>query len=248
MSEPEVVRHPDGGALADAIADALVERTNAALAERGVAHLVLTGGGIGIAALRSLRRAAERADLDWSRVHLWWGDERFLPTKDAERNETQACEALIDHIDIPSDHVHPMPASDGMDGDHVEHASTRYKRELTRAAHGEASVPDFDVCMLGVGPDAHVASLFPGLPEVREDEASVAAVRDSPKPPARRVTLTMPALRSAREVWVLASGEGKAEPVRLGLAGGSTDEAPVAGARGRERTLFWVDEAAAARI
>jgi 6-phosphogluconolactonase len=248
MSEPEVVRRAGAGALAEAIADALVEAVNAALAERGVAHLVLTGGGIGIAALRSLRLAAEREGLDWSRVHLWWGDERFLPDKDPERNETQACEALIDHIDIPAGQVHPMPASDGLDGDHVEHAVTRYKRELTLAARSQAPVPDFDVCLLGVGPDAHVASLFPGLPQVREDEAAVAAVRDSPKPPPRRVTLTLPALRSARQVWVLASGEGKAEPVRLGLAGGSVDEAPVAGARGRERTVFWVDDAAAALI
>ncbi|WP_028648285.1 6-phosphogluconolactonase [Nocardiopsis sp. CNT312] len=248
MSGPEVLRYPDGGRLAEAAAERLADMIAQAGREERTFHLALTGGGVGIATLRALGERARAVDLDWSHVHLWWGDERFLPEKDPERNETQACEALIDRITIPVHHVHPMPASDGMDGDSVDHAVTRYKRELTAAARGRAPVPRFDVCLLGVGPDAHVASLFPGLPAVREDEAAVAAVHDSPKPPPRRISLTLPSINTAREVWLLASGESKAQAVRLGLAGGDPGEAPVAGARGAERTLFWVDEAAAARI
>ncbi|WP_017610586.1 6-phosphogluconolactonase [Nocardiopsis xinjiangensis] len=248
MSEPEVVRHRDGGELATAVAGELARKIQSAVAERGVAHVALTGGGIGIRTLVELRNAAERIGLDWSAVHLWWGDERFLPDKDRERNETQACEALIDHIDIPSHQVHPIPASDGADGDSVEHAATRYSRELAVAAHGAGPVPSFDVCLLGVGPDAHVASLFPGLPQVHDDEAAVVGVHEAPKPPPRRVTLTLPSIRSSRRVWLIASGEGKAEAVRLGLAGGPVQEAPVAGARGRESTVFWLDEEAASRI
>lgn len=249
MSAPEIVRLADAESLADGIAGRLIDQIKAALAERDVAHLALTGGGIGIASLAALRRAAEREGMDsWSGVHLWWGDERFLPDGDPDRNETQACQALINHIDIPADNVHPIPASDGQDGDHVTHAATRYARELSVAGRGQGPVPRFDVCLLGVGPDAHVASLFPGLPGVTENETSVAAVHDAPKPPPTRITLTLPAIRAAREVWVLASGQDKAEPVRLGLAGGSVDVAPVAGARGAEHTVFWVDEAAATKL
>ncbi|WP_017572991.1 6-phosphogluconolactonase [Nocardiopsis halotolerans] len=248
MSEPEILRHADAGALADSVALKLVNMIVQAESDRRDFHLVLTGGGIGIRSLEAVRDHAKEAGISWSHVHLWWGDERFLPERDPERNETQACEALIDAVAIPSDNVHPMPASNGLDGDHVGHAATRYGRELAVAARARGPVPEFDVCLLGVGPDAHVASLFPGLPGVREDEASVAAVHDSPKPPPQRITLTLPSIRAARQVWVLASGEGKAEAVRLGLAGGSVDEAPVAGARGAERTVFWVDEAAASKL
>jgi len=248
MSEPEIVRHDDAAGLADSLALRLVNLIVQAEADKRDFHLVLTGGGIGIRALESVRDHANEAGISWDHVHLWWGDERFLPDKDPERNETQACRALIDAISVPAHQVHPIPASDGLDGNHVEHAATRYGRELAVAARGRGPVPVFDVCLLGVGPDAHVASLFPGLSGVRENEASVAAVYDSPKPPAERVTLTFPSIRTARQVWVLASGEGKAEAVRLGLAGGSVDEAPVAGARGAERTVFWVDEAAASKL
>ncbi|MBB6119753.1 6-phosphogluconolactonase [Nocardiopsis algeriensis] len=248
MSEPQVVRHADAEELAGSVALRLVNMIVQAEAEKRPFHLVLTGGGIGIATLAALRDRAAESNVNWSHVHLWWGDERFLPDKDPERNETQACEALIDAIDVPPHQVHPMPASDGMDGDQVEHAATRYARELTTAARGQGPVPQFDVCLLGVGPDAHVASLFPGLSHVREDGASVTAVHDSPKPPPQRVTLTFPSIRSAREVWLLASGESKAEAVRLGLAGTDVDRAPVSGARGAEKTVFWVDEAAASLI
>lgn len=248
MSEPEVVRHPDDGALASAVADELARQIQSAVAERGVAHVVLTGGGIGVKSLIKLREVSDRIGLDWSSVHLWWGDERFLPDRDRDRNETQACEALIDHVGVPSHQVHPMPASDGADGDQVDHAATRYSQELAVAARGAGPVPAFDVCLLGVGPDAHVASLFPGLPQVHDDEAAAVGVRDAPKPPPSRVTLTLPSIGAARQVWLLAAGQSKAEAVRLGLAGGSVDEAPVAGARGRERTVFWLDEEAASRI
>ncbi|WP_017614452.1 6-phosphogluconolactonase [Nocardiopsis salina] len=248
MSEPEVVRHPDDEALASAVADELARQIQSAVAERGVAHVVLTGGGIGIKSLIKLRETSERIGLDWSPVHLWWGDERFLPDRDRDRNETQACEALIDHIGVPSHQVHPMPASDGADGDQVDHAATRYSQELAVAARGAGPVPAFDVCLLGVGPDGHVASLFPGLAQVHDDEAAAVGVHDSPKPPPHRVTLTLPSIGAARQVWLLAAGEGKAEAVRLGLAGGSVDEAPVAGARGSERTVFWLDEDAASQI
>ena len=109
-------------------------------------------------------------------------------------------------------------------------------------------MPSFDVLMLGIGPEGHVASLFPGRPELG-DTRPVVAVRDSPKPPPTRLSLTLPSIQAAREVWILAAGEEKADAVALALTGdGPEGPVPAAGARGRQRTLFLLDSAAAAKV
>ncbi|MEV5829886.1 6-phosphogluconolactonase [Spirillospora sp. NPDC052242] len=245
MSGPLAVPHPDADAVAQAAAARLVTAIADAQAERGVASIVLTGGGVGTAVLTALGSSPARHAVDWRRVDVWWGDERFLPSGDPERNETGAREALLDRVDADPARVHAMPASDGPDGDDVEAAARRYAAELAAAAGGNGPVPAFDVLMLGVGPDAHVASLFPGMPQLTAADP-VVAVRDAPKPPPTRISLTYPSLRSAREVWLLAAGEGKADAVRLALAPGTPPEkAPVVGARGVERTLLLLDRAAA---
>ncbi|AFR06910.1 6-phosphogluconolactonase [Nocardiopsis alba] len=248
MSEPEIVRTIDAEQLAQSAASRLAKLIVSAETEGRDFHLVLTGGGVGIRTLAALRDEALACGMKWSHVHLWWGDERFLPEGDPERNETQAREALIADIDIPAHQVHPMPSSDGTDHAEAERAATTYSQALAVAARGKGPVPEFDVCLLGLGPDAHVASLFPGLPGVHEDEAAVVAVHDSPKPPPTRISLTLCAIGTARQVWVLAAGESKAEAVRLGLSDASVDRAPVAGARGAERTVFWLDQAASAQL
>ncbi|MFD0803923.1 6-phosphogluconolactonase [Streptomonospora algeriensis] len=109
-------------------------------------------------------------------------------------------------------------------------------------------MPAFDVCLLGLGPDAHVASLFPDQPALYEEERAVVSVHDAPKPPPTRISLTFRAIRAAREVWILASGEGKADAVRLALSGAGPTQVPAAGAYGRSRTLFLLDTDAAARL
>jgi len=222
--------------LADAIAERLREVIADAVASRGVAHVVLTGGSMGEASARAL---ASFDDIDWAHVHLWWGDERFLPTGDAERNETQARVVLIDVVGVPAANVHAMAASDGPDGDDLDAAVARYRDELATVA------PRFDVVMLGMGPDTHVASLFPGHATTRVDDTSVVAENDSPKPPPQRISLTFPALNAAREVWLMIAGADKADAVRA--ASTSTDRTahPASGVHGRERTIWWLDEAAA---
>ena len=246
MSEPEVIIHRDEQLLAKAIAARTVTRLVDSAAARGTASAVLTGGGIGTAVLAELAVAPARDAIDWRHLDIWWGDERFLTAGDPERNETGARKALLDHVDIDPARIHPMPGSDGPDGDDPEAAAARYASWLAEAGQG-SPVPEFDVLMLGIGPEAHVASLFPGLPALH-DERSVVAVHDSPKPPPTRLTLTLPSIQAAREVWILASGAEKADAVALALSGASPVQVPAAGARGRQRTLFLLDRAAAAKL
>jgi len=249
VSVPEVLVHRDAELLAQAVAARLVTRVVDVQAARGSASVVLTGGTIGIAALGAVAASPARDAVDWRALDVWWGDERFVPGDDPERNDRQAREALLDHVPVDPARVHPMPASDGPEKE-PEAGAERYARDLAAAArpgdHG--GVPRFDVLMLGVGPDAHVASLFPGLPALYETERTVVGVRGSPKPPPLRISLTMPAIRSAAEVWLVASGAGKARAVHLALSESGVVQVPAAGARGVNRTLVLLDEAAASAL
>ncbi|MEZ5116825.1 MAG: 6-phosphogluconolactonase [Candidatus Nanopelagicales bacterium] len=250
MSTPQVLVHRDAATLAAAVAARLITRMVDAQSARGSASVVLTGGGIGTASLAAVRDCGACDAVDWERVDVWWGDERFLPEGDAERNETGARAALLDHVPVDPVRVHAMPASDGPDGDDPEAAAERYAAALAAAAGPEdhGPVPRFDVLMLGVGPDAHVASLFPELPALH-DTRPVVAVRGAPKPPPTRLSLTLPSIRTAREVWLIAAGAEKAPAMRLALTDGAGPvQVPAAGARGTARTLVLLDEAAASRL
>lgn len=245
---PRVIIHPDAGLLAKAVAARLVTRLVDAAAARGHASLVLTGGGIGTQVLAELAAEPARDAVDWPHTDIWWGDERFLAAGDPERNETGARAALLDHVGVDPDRVHAMPGPDGPDGSDPEAAARRYAGWLRAAAQDPGQFPAFDVLLLGIGPEGHIASLFPGLPAVYETDRSVLAVHGSPKPPPTRLTLTFPVIQAAREVWVLASGDDKAGAVGLALSGADQVQVPVAGARGQEQTLFLLDRAAAAKL
>jgi 6-phosphogluconolactonase len=249
ITTPQVIIHHDAEILAKAVAARLVTRLVDASAASGHASLVLTGGRIGTQILAELAAAPARDAVDWRHLDIWWGDERFLAAGDPERNETGARAALLDHVDASPDRVHAMPGPDGPDGDDPEAAADRYASWLRAAAQPEerVRVPSFDVLLLGIGPEAHVASLFPGLPALYE-ERTVVAVRGAPKPPPTRLSLTLPAICAARDVWIIASGEDKAGAVRLALSAAGPVQVPAAGARGRQQTLFLLDRAAAARV
>jgi 6-phosphogluconolactonase len=249
MSTPEVLVHQDASLLAKAAAARLVTRLVDAQAASASAALVLTGGGIGTAILAQLAAAPALGAVEWRHLDIWWGDERFLPSGHPERNEAAAQQALLRHVETDPSRVHRMPGTDGPDGDDPEAAAARYAAQLLAATRPEdhGPVPSFDVLLLGIGPDAHVASLFPGLPALYE-ERPVVAVRGAPKPPPTRLSLTLPAIRCAREVWVLAAGKEKARAVRLALSASGPVQVPAAGARGRQRTLFLLDKAAASEL
>jgi 6-phosphogluconolactonase len=245
-----VLVHPDADSLAEATATRLLTTLLDVQTVRGAAHLVLTGGGIGTATLAAVAGNPLHRSVDWDAVHLWWGDERFLPEDDPERNHTQARVALLDHLPVPPASVHAMPART-RPGDDPDDAARRYAIELAgfcdRDPHPPC-VPEFDVVLLGVGPDGHVASLFPGAPEADDPDRTVIGVRDSPKPPPTRLSLTMTALRRSRQTWLLAAGPGKSRAVVDALERGPDSGLPAADVRGRERTLWLLDAAAAALV
>jgi 6-phosphogluconolactonase len=248
MTQRSVVVHADSTVLAQAVAARLIVRLIDAQAERGAASLVLTGGRVASAVYRAVRDNPARDAVDWSRVDLWWGDERFLPASDPDRNETQARAALLDALSLDPARVHPMGASDGPDGADPELAAARYAAELSAAAGpGSATLPLFDVVLLGVGEDGHVASVFPEHPAAYESRP-VSAVRGSPKPPPTRITLTLPTINTADDVWLIATGADKAGAVGLALAAGGPVQVPAAGVGGVSRTVWLLDRPAAAQV
>ena len=246
---PDVVVEIDAEHLARAAAEALVARLAAAQAVHGSASVGLTGGGVGIAVLEHVAAlAAEpvRETIDWEHVDVWWGDERWVPADSDERNEKQAREALLGPVGVPEHRIHAIPPSDGEFAE-PEDAAAWYAGELVLAADGGHVVPRLDLLLLGMGPEGHVASIFPGSPAVSAD-GTVVAVRDCPKPPPTRVSLGFPAINAAEEVWLLVSGDAKAPAVARALAGAAPADLPAAGVHGSRATRWLLDRAAASEL
>ena len=244
--EPRIEVHEDREALAVAVAGELVARLVDAQADGGVPQIALTGGSVADAVHRELARLTQEsevgAEVDWARVVFWWGDERFVEPASADRNERQARELFLDLVEVDPALVHPMPSTESAES--AEAGAAAYGAELR--AHGSGA---FEVVMLGVGPDAHVASLFPGYPQLDLDDDIAVAVHDSPKPPPDRITLTLPCLNRTRAVWFVVSGEDKAAAVALALAEGTdVHDAPAAGVSGQDETIWFLDRAAASRL
>ena len=245
----QIIIEINGPSLAALVAARLVVAISDAVAERGLCHVALTGGGIGTASLAAVRNEPAADGIDWSRVHFWWSDERFEPSGSDLRNETGARDALLDHLPIDASQVHPMPPSDGAWGDDVDAAAAGYAQELAGAATDGQALPAFDVAMLGVGPDGHVASIFPEQPELLTAPGVVIPVRNSPKPPPTRISLTLPAISQARQVWLIASGAEKAEAIAEALYPAGEPSAVSAGrVHGTEATLALLDSPAASAL
>lgn len=239
---PEIITEPSPGALAAAVAGRLVIRLAAVQAAGRVPVIALTGGSIA-AKIHEAVVTATRDAVDWSRVDIWWGDERYVPADDDARNARQARKALLDHVDVNPGRVHEMPASNGPH-DTVADAAAAYGDELRTGGSGM-----FDVMMLGVGPDGHVASLFPGASELDVGDTVAVAVPDSPKPPPERISLTLGALNRSREVWFVVAGQDKADAVAQALASGTdVHDIPAAGVHGQEQTVWFLDSEAASQL
>lgn len=237
----EVLENP--AELASHVAERLVEHLVMLQAEGRVPSVVLTGGSVADQVHAAVLRSPAHREVDWSRVEVWYGDERYVPADDDDRNALHARRALLDHLPLDPARVHEMPAT-GAGHATPEAAAAAYEEELLRVLGDR---PRFDVLMLGIGPDGHCASLFPGHDAVRADGLTV-AVHDSPKPPPTRLSLTMHALGIADEVWFMATGSEKADAVSAAVSGDDVDAVPASGPEGRDRTRWFLDAGAAAGL
>jgi 6-phosphogluconolactonase len=231
---PEVVVG-NAADLGEKLARRLEDEARRALVERGRFAIALPGGSVAEAFFPRLAVT----EVDWSRCHFFWGDERAVVPTDPESNFAVARRLWLTPARVPAGCVHRM-AAEHRD---LEAAADAYAEEMRRVL---GSPPRLDVALLGVGPDGHVCSLFPGHPLLGEQTRLVAAVFDSPKPPSRRLTLTPPALTAAGLVVVAATGEAKAAPVREALSDPASRLPVALVTRRARRILFLLDEAASA--
>jgi 6-phosphogluconolactonase len=233
----EVVLHSTANEVAEALAHRLIARLAELQRDFRVPRVALTGGRIATRAYRHLAEEGGHSAVDWSRIELWWGDERFVPAGDADRNADSTLEILQPALPLDPSRVHPMPPSDaGLD---LDAAADSYAQELGRT--------NFDICLLGMGPDGHVASIFPEHPSAYA-EGDVIAVRASPKPPPERISITLPVINRSSEVWFVVSGSDKASAAKMALLGAGPVQVPAAGVSGADRTLWLLDRDAAAEL
>ena len=232
----EILVHASADEVVHALAVRLLARLTEIQRDFRVPQVALTGGRIATRAYEQLAADGASSAVDWSRVELWWGDERFVPADDGDRNAEPTLK-LLTGLRLSPDRVHPMPAAAaGMD---LDQAAEAYGAALADTV--------FDICLLGMGPDGHVASLFPEHPSSYA-EGDVIAVRASPKPPPERISLTLPVINRSREVWFLVSGSDKAAAAQMALLGAGPVQVPAAGVVGAERTLWLMDADAASRL
>jgi 6-phosphogluconolactonase len=241
-TQPRIEVHESAEALATAVAGELLARIADAQSAGHEPQIALTGGSIADAVHRELARLSADAEVDWSRVVVWWGDERFVAPDSPDRNAGGARAALLDQVGVDPAKVHEMPST--ADAPDVDAGAEAYAEAVRTFGKGA-----FDVLMLGVGPDGHIASLFPGFPQLDAGDRIAVGVTGSPKPPPERISLTFAALNRSASVWFLVSGEGKAAAVASALAEGTDPhETPAAGVRGTEETIWFLDRPAASRL
>ncbi len=173
-----------------------------ALQRRAMATLALTGGRTALHVYEAMVRDPSRERVDWSRVHVFWGDERAVPPDDRDSNFLMADQALLAGLPLPKSNVHRIAGERS-----PEEAATLYELEIRRVVGGD--LPVLDLVLLSMGEDGHVASLFPGMTEL-DDDRRVALAVSGPKPPSARVSLTMRTINAARHIVVLVSGSSKA--------------------------------------
>ena len=230
-----VNRFKDGESLAKSAAEEFVTRLASLIAEKSVVNVMLTGGTIGIATLSAIAEREDAHLLDWSRVHVWWGDERFVAADSPARNAVQARKAMLDRLPVTEANIHEFAADDGLIT--LDEAASLFAAEL-------ASIrPHFDLAFVGMGPDGHICSLFPGK-SAPEQGALVVAEHDSPKPPPQRLTFTYEAMNAVDELWFVVAGADKSPAVAT-VFGDEPESLPAGRVRGVKKTIWFVDQTAA---
>jgi 6-phosphogluconolactonase len=220
--------------LAREVARQFKRAADEAIAARGRFTCALTGGS---AAKAIYGRLAEEP-LDWSKVHLFWGDERMVPYDHPDSNYRLARETLTGKVSIPQGNVHRMP-------NEAEHSARHAEEHAALLTSMLGDPPVFDLIHLGMGPDGHVCSLFPGHALLEEKTHWVMPIHDSPKPPPNRYTLTLPTLFAARRIWFLVAGAEKANAARAAMEDASSRLPAALVVRGSAETTWMMDRAAA---
>lgn len=243
MKEPEIIVLEDGGAMAVRAAEEIVHLSGEAICTHGQFSLCLTGGNTP-APIYELIATRFHLSVDWNAVQLFWGDERCVPPDDPASNYGMAQRTMLSKLSLGSDQVHRMRGEDPPEVG--AQAYSELLREQFGLEQGEA--PRFDLILLGLGNNVHIASLFPGQPALHEKTRLVLPVEVDAEP-SRRLTLTLPVINQAARVMFMVAGEGKAQAVKAALQGPRDPERfpaqLVAPAHGE---VMWVLDKAAARL
>jgi 6-phosphogluconolactonase len=245
-----VLKFNDGPAVAEAAAAGLLKELGGLLATQPEVHLSITGGTVGILTLAKIAEHERCADLAWNRVHIWWGDERFVAADSSERNAVQASEALLSALPLDPAKVHEFPAFDPESeqsiDDQLEAAASSFAEHVSSHLAVGVVLPYFDITVLGMGPDGHIDSLFPGS-QIPAEGSIIYAEHSSPKPPPKRLTFTYEAVNNSGQVWFVVSGADKADAVAVAF-GSDPRSLPVGRVSAINQTVWFIDEAAAAQI
>lgn len=240
--KPDVRVNADVNELSLRAAEASVMTINGSVQTNGTCSVVLSGGNTPRTLYRMLS-SQFRDQIPWTKVHVFWGDERYVPPDDPKSNYRMATETLLDHVSCPAGNVHPMPTHlldpDVAAGDY----------EKTLRTYFSEAWPRFDLVLLGLGEEGHTASLFPGSPALEETRRWVVAVK-APSEPRLRLTLTLPALTEAANIYFLVAGSNKAQALYHVLTGSPDPKSyPASGIRRAGGTvIWWVDREAAALV
>lgn len=247
----EVLKFQDGPSVAVAAADAFLESATALLKGKPEIHVNLTGGTLGILSLVKISEHPACEDFDWSRVHFWWGDDRFVPAGHADSNAKQAEDALLGKLlTLNPDNVHAFPSFDPDSAvsisDQLDAAAADFTQTVGKYIPNGQAMPYFDISFVGMGPDGHVLSLFPGH-EVPAPGVTVIAEHNSPKPPPQRLSFSYEAINNSGEIFFVVGGADKAEAVSVAFSDAPT-RLPVGRVHAINKTVWFLDDAAAAGI
>jgi len=230
---PIVNRFKDGNSVSNQVANDLLEFLKEKLASQTRVDLAVTGGTVGIATLTACADLPF-SKLDLARLHIWWGDERFVESDSDDRNAKQAQGAWISRLNIPSQNIHEFPAKSA--NLNLDEAASLFEDQF--ASEGIS----FDLMLMGMGPDGHVASLFPGQESLSGRE-NVIAVHNSPKPPPQRLSFTYETINKAKQIWFTVAGADKADAVSV-VFGDTPESLPAGRISGKEKTVWYIDQTA----
>jgi len=245
VMKPEIRTHSSLEDLSRAAAECICEIAEEAIKERGIFTLVLSGGTTPRLLYEELAKEPYASRVDWQHTHLFWGDERCVPSDNPDSNFSLALQTLISKVDVPPSNIHRIPAATGSPKPVAAEYETTLREffQATAAGDPSTSFPSFDLVLLGIGGDGHTASLFPGDAALEERDRWVVAVDGAnASPPVERITLTLPAINKARYVIFLASGSNKREVFQQVVNNPETSSYPAARVKPSGRLVWFIDE------